>query len=204
MAIRLCTASCQGRAGRNRSGDLLSAGRPSRSDASRLMPVVLPPGCASERTRPSPIMSSVMATIGTLVVAAWAARVASGPAVTMASGLVRTTSRAAAAICWYPASRSRRSMVRFRPSTNPCRRSSSNVAVTLLPTSLEGTGEKSDPISARCRLSSRAPWSDQSQRATGEPNEFPPSHELSLRLAQAYLLRFTTESAGPAAPPVTR
>jgi hypothetical protein len=35
-------------------------------------------------------------------------------------------------------------------------------------------GEETDPTNARCRLSSRAPWSGQSQRATGKANEFPP------------------------------
>jgi hypothetical protein len=51
-----------------------------------LMPVVLPPGRASETTNPAPTMSSDSATCGKVRVAAWTARVAKRPPLTIASG----------------------------------------------------------------------------------------------------------------------
>ena len=52
------------------------------------------PGRARERTKPAPTMSSVSATMGMVVVAACAARIAASPPHKIASGLALTTSAA--------------------------------------------------------------------------------------------------------------
>ena len=64
---------------------------PSSSGASKLTPVVLPPGRRIDGTKPSPTMSSLAASIGIVFVAAWAARVAIGPAAIIASGAALTS-----------------------------------------------------------------------------------------------------------------
>jgi hypothetical protein len=58
---------------------------PSSSVARMLIPVVLPPGLARERTRPAATMSSATPRMGTVRVACCAARIAISPEHTMAS-----------------------------------------------------------------------------------------------------------------------
>ena len=59
-----------------------------------LMPVVLPPGRASDATSPCPTMSSVKVKIGMVRVATCAARAAAAPPATMASTCALTSSAA--------------------------------------------------------------------------------------------------------------
>ena len=104
---------------------------PSRSPARTLTPVVLPSGRASDCTRPNPCKSSMIATIGIVLVACCAARSDSSPAVVMTSTRALTNS---AAYCgsrsgWLPYAR--HSTVRFWPSIKPRRRSWSKKATFM-------------------------------------------------------------------------
>src|SRR5215471_15305196 len=107
---------------------LMSCRLPSSSGESKLIPVMLPPGRASEVTSPSATMSSLAPTSGMVRVAACSARKGSSAPATITSGAALTMAAASSARCSLPASNPSRFTVRFCPSIKPLSRSSSNNA----------------------------------------------------------------------------
>src|SRR5437764_607994 len=101
---------------------------PSSSNAMRLTPVVLPPGRESDSTSPSSTMLSDKARIGIVFVAACAARVATGPALIIASGADLTIAAAASESCSLRRPNPPPATARFWPSMKPVMRSSSKNA----------------------------------------------------------------------------
>jgi hypothetical protein len=89
-----------------------------------LTPVVLPPGLAKLAISPEPT-SSPFATIGIVLVARCAARIAGGPRATMTLAFARTSDWASSGSrsAWPSASRTSRRML--RPSTHPSAASAS-------------------------------------------------------------------------------
>ena len=108
-------------------GDVTVTSEPGLGE-SKLIPVMLPPGRASEDTSPSATMSSLMPTSGIVRVAACSARKGSSAPATITSGAALTMAAASSARCSLPASNPSRFTVRFCPSIKPLSRSSSNNA----------------------------------------------------------------------------
>jgi hypothetical protein len=102
---------------------------PSRSSESRLMPVVLRSGRASDDVKPSAIRSSEIVRIGIVFVAVCAAFAVTKPGAKIASGEASTSAVVAAASSLPMAPKPPSTTVRFCPSMNPAsRNSSSNTA----------------------------------------------------------------------------
>jgi len=93
-------------------GDVTVTSEPG-SGESKLIPVMLPPGRASEDTSPSATMSSLMPTSGIVRVAACSARKGSSAPATITSGAALTMAAASSARCSLPASNPSRFTVRF-------------------------------------------------------------------------------------------
>jgi len=81
----------------------MSCRLPSRSGDIRLIPVILPPGRASEAANPAATMSSVMTTIGIVRVAFWSARGMTSPPAMIASGVALISAGTRSSIWLLPA-----------------------------------------------------------------------------------------------------
>jgi len=96
---------------------------PANSVPTKLSPVTFPPGLAKLVTRPAATGSpGTVTTMGTVVVACFAASAVSVLATTMTSTLRRTNSSATARAASFRGSVYRRSMTMFWCSTHPCSR----------------------------------------------------------------------------------